>query len=162
MINAMRRILLSRVAEITRAAQHPITRVEENSFRRLISLVNQNNLSFSIMVNTFKTLLYIINRSSNFTDCIKIRKIESGIWGLKWFDQIRMHLKSRASIYIGSLANFISCWGNIYYHCNQKNVLKKQKLMACNIGLRFPMLHIYVINYFLISSSNHEKFQLII
>ena len=128
MINAMRRILLSRVVEITRTTQHLITRVEETSFRRLISLVNRNNLSFSIIGNTSKTLLHIINRSSNFTDCIKIRKIESGIWGLKWFDQKRMHLKSRASIYIGTLANFISYWGNIYYHCNQKNVLKKQKI----------------------------------
>ena len=61
MINAMRRILLSRVAKITRAAQHPITRVEETLFRRLISLVNQNNLSFSIIGNSFKILLHIIN-----------------------------------------------------------------------------------------------------
>ena len=58
MINAMRRILLSRVVEITRTAQHPITRVEETSFRRLISLVNRNNLSFSIIRNTSKTLMH--------------------------------------------------------------------------------------------------------
>ena len=67
-----------------------------------------------------------------------------------------MHLKSRVSIYICTLAKLISCWNNIYYHCTQKNVLKKQKIDG--MQYRFKMSYApYLCNPLFLNFQFHEN-----